>query len=191
MLSRSPGPAPARLWLRSRPDPPTWPARASPRHRLDSCRDLLWSGRTHASRQLLFLRGLACEQGILFLEFLVKIFHLIKFLQPALLCVCQKVGARAALSSAPWEAGSQASGATRAQAQGRVPRSPVFSRSHEVWDCQRLELHYRPHWGPWCHQYDCLSPLRWKYLSPGTTLHLSCKHKQFNANILWTIVATS
>ena len=78
-----------------------------PLHQHGSCRSFLLSDRTHASRQLLFQWGLAYEQGILFSEFLVKIFHLIKFLQPALLCVCQKVEARAALSSAPWEAGSR------------------------------------------------------------------------------------
>ena len=102
---------------------PTRPAQTASLHQHGSCRSFLLSDKTHASPQLLFRWGLAYEQGILFSEFLVKIFHLIKVLQPALFCVCQKVEARATLSSAPWEAGSRSLwGEPSPSRGGRVPR---------------------------------------------------------------------
>ena len=134
-----------------------------PLHQHGSCRSFLLSDRTHASRQLLFQWGLAYEQGILFSEFLVKIFHLIKFLQPALLCVCQKVEARAALSSAPWEAGSRSlwgepsprRGAGEAGGRGAMSLG-LKACSHQIWDGQQVDAHDRPHRRAQYHQKGCL-----------------------------------
>lgn len=89
------------------------------------------------------------------MEFLVKIFHLIKFLQPALLCVCQKVGARAALSSALWEARSQRLWGEPSPGLGAVSLGlQALLCSYRSWDHQRVHLHSRPHRRP-----------KWKSLS--------------------------
>lgn len=135
---------------------PTRPAQPASLHQRGSRRSFLLSDKTHASRQLLFRWGLAYEQGILFSEFLVKIFHLIKFLQPALFYVCQKVEARATLSSAPWEAGSRSLWGEPSPSRGGAVSLGLKACSHQIWDGQQVDAHDRPHRRAQYHQKGCL-----------------------------------
>lgn len=136
-----------------------------------------------------FREGLLTSGAFCSWNFLLKIFYLIKFLQPALLCVCQNAGARVALSSAIWAARSQ-----RPRPGDRIPRSQAFLCGREIWDCQRVHLTTGPtgNLGATSRVTRARSPEPSRVevsLGPGTAL--SELQTQSKENTLWMLIASS